>query len=259
MRAVLKLEQVEKSFFDPGRGLVKAVEDVSFSAEHGVLALVGANGAGKSTLLRLICTLLQADKGRITINGYDHITQADEIRKRIGLLSPGTRLYPRISGRELLHYAGCFYNMNKADIDRRIDVLSSQLQIGDFIDQRCEGLSTGQAQRINIARCMIADPPLLILDEPTTGLDIEAASELISMVQLMNNGQRLIIMSTHIISEIEELADRVLIIANGRLVKDCPRSELGTGMELKHHIQGLIKTPAMTATSGSEAADSDAD
>ena len=238
---VLKIENVSKHFFDPGRGEVKAVDQVSFEASSGVLALVGANGAGKSTLLRMICTLLQADTGTITVNGFDHINDAEQVRRRIGLLSPGTKLYQRVSGRELLHYAGSFYDMSKSNIEQRIDELVEQLSMQDIIDQRCEGLSTGQSQRINIARCMIANPPVLILDEPTTGLDIEAASELVSMVQLMNDGNRLIVMSTHIISEIEELADRVVVLSHGQLAEDCARSALGHGMELKDRIRTLIR------------------
>ena len=236
-----KSRTFSKHFFDPGRGEVKAVDQVSFSAESGVLALVGANGAGKSTLLRMICTLLQADSGTITVNGNDHINEAEQVRRCIGLLSPGTKLYQRVSGRELLRYAGSFYDMDKNDIEKRIEELVEQLTMQEIIDQRCEGLSTGQSQRINIARCMIANPPVLILDEPTTGLDIEAASELVSMVQLMNDGNRLIVMSTHIISEIEELADRVVVLSHGRLAEDCARSELGEGMVLKDRIRNLIR------------------
>ena len=238
---VLTIDHVSKHFFDPGRGEVKAVNNVSFSADSGVLALVGANGAGKSTLLRMICTLLQADSGSITIDGLDHINDAELVRRRIGLLSPGTKLYQRVSGREILHFAGSFYDMSKAEIDKRIEELVEQLGMEEIIDQRCEGLSTGQSQRINIARCMIANPHVLILDEPTTGLDIEAASELVSMVQLMNDGKRLIVMSTHIISEIEELADRVVVLSHGALAIDCPREQLGQGMELKTKVRDLIR------------------
>ncbi len=243
---MLQLSNVSKQFFDPGRGPVQAVDDVSFAAEHGVVAIVGANGAGKSTLLRLICTLLQADSGSISIAGHDAVDEAELVREKIGLLSPGTKLYPRISGRELLEYAGSFYNIEKNELSQRIEQLTDQLGMAEIIDQRCEGLSTGQSQRINIARCMIANPPILILDEPTTGLDIEAASELINMVQLMNDGERLILMSTHIISEIEELADRVIVLSNGKVVEDCPRHHLGEGMQLKHRIRGLIN-PAIAA------------
>lgn len=252
--AVLELIDVCKTFYDPGRGPVSAVDHVSLSIESGVLAIIGANGAGKSTLLRLICTLMQADQGKIVVNNLDMHEHAEKIRHLIGFLSPGTRLYPKISGRELLHYAGQFYDMSPSYVNQRIKTLVKQLRLHDIIDQRCEGLSTGQAQRINIARCMIADPPLLVLDEPTTGLDIEAASELVEMVQLMNDGKRLIIMSTHIVSEIEELADRVVVLHDGAVICDCPQVELGSGMELKKRIRNFINgkkehEPATTKSS----------
>ena len=126
---MLKLVDVCKTFYDPGRGPVCAVDHVNFSVDSGVVALIGANGAGKSTLLRLICTMMQADQGQIHINNQDISEHPEETRHLIGFLSPGTKLYPKITGRELLHYAGQFYGMEKSKVEQRISALSESSSV----------------------------------------------------------------------------------------------------------------------------------
>ena len=169
---MLLLDHVSKSFYDPGRGEVKAVDAVNLEVGSGVLAVVGANGAGKSTLLRLIATLLLPDSGRVVVDGLDTSEHPELVRARLGYLSTTTRLYPRITGRELLAYVGGLYDLSGADLRQRIDTQVAAFDLQTFIDQRIDALSTGQLQRINLARTLLADPAVLILDEPTTGLDV---------------------------------------------------------------------------------------
>ena len=239
---MLVIDGLRKSFYDPGRGPVTAVDRIGLEARPGgVIALAGANGAGKTTLLRLIATLLEADAGRILVDGIDAAADPLAVRRRIGFLSQSTRLYPRLSGREMLGYAAGFFGLHGEALEQAIARISERLELGEFLDQRCARLSTGQAQRINIARTLITDPPLLILDEPTTGLDLAAARQVIDLIHRARSDGRLIILSTHIVTEIEELADRLLIMDHGRLVFDDRPAVLGHGEALARAICSRLR------------------
>lgn len=238
---MLVLDQVHKSFYDPGRGEVRAVDGVHCTLGDGVTALVGANGAGKSTLLRLIATLLTPDGGRVVLDGRDSREQAQAIRARLGYLSTTTRLYPRFTARELLEYVGSLFPLDAAALRTRIDAMVETFALGEFLDQRTAGLSTGQMQRLNLARTLLPDPDLLILDEPTTGLDLVAADQLVAAVRTARRPGRLIIMATHIVREVEMLADRLLVMRQGRLVYDGPPDQLGHGESLAQAILGQLR------------------
>jgi len=238
---MLALDQVCKSFYDPGRGEVKAVDGISANLEPGVVALVGANGAGKSTLLRLLATLLVPDSGRIVMGGVDTRRDPGALRARLGYLSTTTRLYPRFSGVELLRYAGGFFPLAPAELERRITAMVETFRLGDFLDQRIAGLSTGQLQRLNLARTLLPDPDLLILDEPTTGLDLPSAHALVEAVRAARRPGRLIILATHLVPEVERSADRLLVLRRGRLVYDGHPSRLGSGGTLEAAILGLLQ------------------
>ena len=234
---MLVIDSLRKTFYDPSRGAVAAVDGIDLEAHPGtVIALAGANGAGKTTLLRLIATLLEPDSGRILVDGIDAVTDPLALRRRIGFLSQSTRLYPRLSGREMLAYAAGFFDLRGPDLTQAIARIVDRLDLGAFLDQRCAHLSTGQAQRINIARTLITEPPLLILDEPTTGLDLAAARQVIDLIHRARSDGRLLILSTHIVTEIEELADRLLILDHGRLVFDDRPAVLGHGDALARAI-----------------------
>jgi sodium transport system ATP-binding protein len=229
---MLALERVSKSFFDPARGLVRAVHDLDARLEDGITALVGANGAGKSTLLRLIATLLKPDSGSVTVNGLCTVRDAGAVRSQLGYMSTTTRLYPRFSPLELLRYAGGFFPIATAELERRIGTMVETFSLGEFLHQRIAGLSTGQLQRVNFARTLLPDPNVLILDEPTTGLDLIAAHQVVRAVQEARRPGRLIILATHIMQEVEQVADRVLVMRSGALAYDGAPSGLGSGLEL---------------------------
>lgn len=240
MRAMLEVDGVSKVFFDPGRGEVRAVDGVQLQASDGVVVLVGANGAGKTTLLRLICGILRPDQGRVRLAGFDSVDDADALRQRLGYLSPATRLYPRLSGREMLAYAAGFFGIRGAAFASELDRVSEAFGLHEFLDQACGKLSTGQAQRINLARAMIADPPLLVLDEPTTGMDLVAAADVVRAVQQGLRPGRLILFCTHDTSEVEAVGGRLLVMRRGQVVHDGAVSDLGSGQHLRSHIYTLL-------------------
>ena len=251
---MLVFDAVAKSFYDPGRGEVRAVDGLSATLGDGVTALVGANGAGKSTLLRLVTTLLTPDRGRVLVDGLDTRLQPEAVRARLGYLSTTTRLYPRLTGRELLGYAGGFFLRDRAALAARIAAMAATFDLADFIDQRIDGMSTGQLQRINLARTLLADPDLLILDEPTTGLDLIAARHVVEAVRAARRPGRLIVIATHVLREVELMADRLLVLRAGRLVFDGAPATLGGGEALEAAVHDLIGAP-LAPPAAADAAD----
>ena len=237
---MLRLESVEKSFYDPGRGEVRAAAGISLAIDDGVTALIGANGAGKSTLLRLITTLLLPDRGRVLVDGQDTRSAALAIRAQLGYLSSTTRMYPRLSGRELLAYSGGFYRLRGPALAARIAAMDELFAIGEFLDARIDTLSTGQLQHINLARTLLSDPALLILDEPTTGLDVLAAHAVVEAVRAARRPGRLIIFATHILREVELAADHLLVMRQGGMVYDGPPAALGTGAAFESSVHALL-------------------
>jgi len=247
---MLVLDQVCKSFYDPGRGEVKAVDQVDLVLHEGVVALVGANGAGKSTLLRLVATLLKPDTGRVVFAGLDTRSHAARVRARLGYLSTTTRMYPRFTSLELLRYAGGFFPLAPAELEVRLTQMIAAFGLEEFLHQRTAGLSTGQLQRLNLARTLLPDPDLLILDEPTTGLDVVAANLVIEAVRAARRPGRLIVIATHIMREVELACDRLIVLRRGRLVHDGVPSALGSGEALEQAVLRLLTgdTAAAEAT-----------
>lgn len=238
---MLRLHQVCKSFFDPGRGEVRAVDSLSLELSPGVIALVGANGAGKSTLLRLIATLLTPDSGTIHLGDLDSRHHPDQLRQRLGYLSTTTRLYPRFTPAELLAQVASFFPLSPQQQRERIDAMVQAFDLHDILHQRIQGLSTGQLQRANLARTLLGDPDILILDEPTTGLDLVAADQLVQAVNLSRRPGRLIIIATHVMREVQILADRLIVLHQGRVVFDDVPTSVGDGDALTRHILTLLR------------------
>jgi len=244
---MLQLVGVAKSFFDPARGEIRAIDAISASVPGGVLSLVGANGAGKSTLLRLIATLLVPDRGQVLLDGLDTRAHGQAVRARLGYLSSTTRLYPRLTGRELMRYVGGFFGLGGARLRAAIDEQCERFQLQGFLDQRIDAMSTGQLQRINLARTLLAEPSILILDEPTTGLDILAAWNLIEAVRAARRADRLIILATHILPEVEHTADRLWVLRDGKLIFDGAPQALGSGEAFAAAVHGLLSDGAASA------------
>lgn len=193
-----------------------AVRDVSFSCRAGeVLGLLGPNGAGKTTALRLLSTALQPDAGSIHIDGIDVLTCPIAARKQIGFLSGSTGLYGRLSVRENVEYFGRLHGLSEAVLKARIDTLFERLDMHPFADKRADSLSMGMKQKCAIARTVIHEPKVVILDEPTTGLDVMAARTLLDFIADYKARRIPLIFSTHHLHEVDKLCDRVCIIAQG--------------------------------------------
>ena len=190
--------------------------EISFSCQNGeVLGLLGPNGAGKTTTLRMLSTALQPDSGTINIGGADILKNPVEARKQIGFLSGGTGLYGRLSGRENIAYFGKLNGMSNDEIAKRTAELSARLDMDSFLDRRSETYSTGMKQKASIARSVIHSPKVVILDEPTTGLDIMATQTVLKFIRDLKSDNVPVIFSTHHLDEVAELCDRVTVIDKG--------------------------------------------
>ncbi|MFC2150748.1 ATP-binding cassette domain-containing protein [Calditrichota bacterium] len=220
---------LRKTFTDRKRGTVEAVKDVSFEAYHGqIYGLLGPNGAGKTTALRMLATILTPSDGEASIDGHDIIKDPDGARRSLGFLSGDTGLYGRLTAREMITYFGRLYSMPDDRLKERVEELKDELDMESFFEGKCAKLSTGQKQKVNIARTVIHDPPVLILDESTSGLDVLAARNIVSFIRTARDKGKCVILSTHDMGEAERLCDRVGIIHNGSLVESGSIEELYT-------------------------------
>lgn len=224
---MIDIQNITKTF-QPGRGKpVEAVKNATFTVEPGeVFGLLGPNGAGKTTLLRILGTLISPTSGHCTVNGRDTQEHPDAIRKDIGFLSGNTKLYGRLTGREVLRYFGQLHGMHKDAIATRTREITAMLDMAEFIDRRCDTLSTGQTQKVNIARVILHNPKVLILDEPTLGLDIMTSRSIVEFIQQAKTEGHSIIFSTHYMTEAELLCDRVGLIYKGEVMAIGTQAEL---------------------------------
>ena len=224
---MLRVSNLCKVFTDKTVDGVKAVNDLSFDAEAGqIIGVLGMNGAGKSTTLRMLATVLKPTSGKTFLNGADMHENSLEVRKSIGFLSGSTGLYKRLTARETMVYFARMNGMSETDIKTRVDELIELLKMSEFIDRRCEKLSTGQKQKVNIGRTIIHDPSLLILDEATTGLDVVAKQSIINFVDHMRSEKRVILFSTHHMDEVDKLCDSIIILNNGELIANGLKEEV---------------------------------
>ena len=211
---MLRAEGLVKDF--PG---VHAVADVSFEVRAGeVVGLLGPNGAGKTTTLRMLAGILTPDRGRVLVDGQDVHRDPLEAKRGLGFLSGDTLLYHRLSPREVLRYFGQLYGMRVPELDARIDELVARLEMTAYADRACGTLSSGQRQRANIARAFLHRPRVLVLDEPTTALDVISGQFIVDAIRAERAAGRAVLFSTHVMGEAEYLCDRILLIHEGHLV-----------------------------------------
>ncbi|MFZ3286270.1 MAG: ATP-binding cassette domain-containing protein [Telluria sp.] len=211
------------------QGWFQAVRDVSFECAPGeVLGLLGPNGAGKTTALRILSTALRPDAGRAFIDGIDILAEPLQARRRIGFLSGTTGLYGRLSARENVEYFGRLHGMAPERLRRRCDALFEQLDMHEFAHKRADSLSSGMKQKCAIARTVIHEPSILILDEPTTGLDVMSAKIVLDFVTSYKALRIPVILSTHHLHEVDKLCDRVCIVNHGASIFQ------GTAEQLRH-------------------------
>jgi len=218
---VIEVINLGKTFHDRKKGDIPAVKGISFTCSPGqVFGLLGRNGAGKTTTLRMLATILAPTSGTARIDGFDVNEKPGEVRKRIGYLSGDTKLYDRLTGRELLEYFGALAGLSPSAIEGRIAELQGGFGLVDFLDKRVGKMSTGMKQRLSLARVVLHDPPVLIFDEPTSGLDVIGAREVLKIVQDLKTKGRTIIFSTHIMTEAERICDEIAIIERGSILAE---------------------------------------
>jgi sodium transport system ATP-binding protein len=206
---------------------VQAVTGVSFAAADGrITGLLGPNGAGKTTLLRMLATLVIPDGGRATIDGLDVVQQRYAVRERIGVLSDARGLYPRLTARENIRYYGELHGLSGAPLEARIDTLLATLGMQELRDRRTQGFSQGERMKVAIARALIHDPPVILLDEPTNGLDIMSVRALREQLRALRAAGKCLLFSSHVMQEVAALCDRIVILSLGRVVAEGPADEL---------------------------------
>ena len=214
-------------FRDRKHGKMLAVDGISLRCEPGrIYGLLGANGAGKTTTLRLLATLLKPSSGTVVVEGCDAVREPEKVRARIGFLSTGTALYGRLTARETVEYFGRLHEVAEDLLQARIREVFSALGMGEFEGRRCDKLSSGMKQKVSIARTLIHDPPVMIFDEPTVGLDVMTARTIVQFIRECREKGKTVIVSTHVMSEAEKLCDRIGIIHRGRLLVEGTLAEL---------------------------------
>jgi sodium transport system ATP-binding protein len=215
-------------------GPVVAVQGVSFVARDGaVTGVLGPNGAGKTTTLRMLCGMLRPGRGAARIDGRDAAREGDEVRRRIGVLSDARGLYPRLTARENVRYFGRLHGLDDAAIARATEALVAELDLKEFVDRRVEGFSSGQRLKVALARALVHAPQNLLLDEPTTGLDVMSTRALRALVRRQRTAGRCIVFSSHVMQEVAALCDEVVVVARGRVAARGTPAEIqrATGKE----------------------------
>ena len=223
---MIEVQNLHNSF-KTKTGLVKAVQGVSFTARDGeITGLLGPNGAGKTTTLRMLYTLMHPDSGNVKVDGFDSIKEAEEVRRRLGVLPDARGVYKRLTARENIQYFGELHGMSSQEIASRTLALSNALGMDDVLDRQSEGFSQGQRTKTAIARALIHDPKNVILDEPTNGLDVMTTRGLREFLKQLKAEGRCVIFSSHIMQEVAALCDRIVIISKGKVMAQGSADEL---------------------------------
>ena len=224
---MIHVRNLTKHYADLKRGKLVALDGISFDALPGeIFGLLGPNGAGKTTALRILSTVLRPTSGTATVNGFDVVRQSSQVRHQIGFVSASTAVYDRMSAWEMVEYFGRLYGMPEDPLHERMEYLFDTLQMNSFRDILGSKMSTGMKQKVSIARTIVHDPPVLIFDEPTVGLDVLVARAVLETIRTLREQGKCIVFSTHIMREAEKLCDQIAIIHRGQILA------LGTLAEL---------------------------
>jgi sodium transport system ATP-binding protein len=219
---MIEVERLRKSF-----RAVHAVEDVSFIARDGeITGLIGPNGAGKTTTLRILYTILRPDAGAARVDGFDTVRQRREVQARIGVLPDNRGLYTRLTPREHVRYFGRLHGLGGPDLERRIDGLVTELDMEEFADRRTKGFSRGQTLKVALARCLVHAPRNVLFDEPTNGLDVSSSRAMRALIRRIRDEGRCVLLSSHYMTEVHALCDRIVVMGKGRVVAEGSPGEL---------------------------------
>jgi sodium transport system ATP-binding protein len=224
---MIHVRELTKSYADMRRGRFVALAGIAFDALPGqIYGLLGPNGAGKTTALRILSTVLRPSGGTATVNGYDVVTQPDHVRHQIGFVSTNTAVYDRMTAWEMVEYFGRLYGLDWERLRNRMETIFERLQMNDFRDVLGAKMSTGMKQKVSIARAIVHDPPVLIFDEATVGLDVLVARALLKTVAELREQGKCVVFSTHIMREAERLCDRIAIMHRGHILAEGTLEEL---------------------------------
>jgi sodium transport system ATP-binding protein len=217
---MITTSNLTKIFQDKKRGQIRAVDSVSIECKPGrVFGLLGLNGAGKTTLMRLLSTTLKPTSGTAQVAGYDIVKEPVKVKEKIGFLSSDTGLYHRLNAEETVSYFGRLNGMKEDGLKNRVDEIFERFGMNEFRKRRVDKLSTGMKQKISIARTFINDPDVLILDEPTIGLDVVTSRGIIEFIKESKQADKCILFSTHVMWEAQKLCDDIAIIHKGRILE----------------------------------------
>ncbi len=195
-----------------------ALDGIDFVARDGqVTGLIGPNGAGKTTALRILYTVMRPDSGSASVDGFDSVTARRDVQQRIGVLPDTRGLYPRLTAREHIRYFGRLHGLAVDELNQRTEALIETLGMAEFADRRAKGFSKGQARKVAIARALVHQPDNLLLDEPTNGLDIASSRAVHRMIQEFRDDGRCVLFCSHIMQEVADICDHLVVLAEGRV------------------------------------------
>lgn len=224
---MIHVRKLRKAYKDLELGEFVALAGLSFDAMPGqVYGLLGPNGAGKTSALRMLSTVLKPTSGTATINGYDVVKHSEQVRHQIGFVSTNTAVYDRMTAWEMVEYFGRLYQIPAEVLDERMHKIFDRFQMGHFRDMLGSKMSTGMKQKVSIARAIVHDPPVLIFDEATSGLDVLVQREVLNTVAELRDLGKCVLFSTHIMREAERLCDRIAIVHRGHLLSEGSLEEL---------------------------------
>jgi sodium transport system ATP-binding protein len=224
---MIHVRELTKAYADLRRGQFIALAGISFDAQPGqIFGLLGPNGAGKTTVLRILSTILRPTSGTAAINGHDVVTQPTLVRHQIGFVSCNTAVYDRMTAWEMVEYFGRLYGLADDMLRGRMEEIFRLLKMDEIRDVPGAKMSTGMKQKVSIARAIVHDPPVLIFDEATAGLDVLAARALLKTVSELRDQGKCVIFSSHIMREVERLCDRVAIMHRGHILAQGALDEL---------------------------------
>jgi len=233
---MIHVRELTKSYSDVRRGQFVAIDSISFHARAGqIYGLLGPNGAGKTTALRILSTVLRPTRGSASVGGFDVVTQAADVRRHIGFVSNNTAVYDRMTAWEMVGYFGRLHGISEDRLAERMEFLFERLKMNDIRDVLGAKMSTGMKQKASVARAVVHDPPVLIFDEATAGLDVLAARALLDTVLELRAQGKCIIFSTHIMREAERLCDRIAIMHRGTILAEGTLDEV----RQRHHESDL--------------------
>ena len=237
---MIHVRHLEKTYSDLQKGDFTALGGISFDAMPGqIYGILGPNGAGKTTALRILSTVLKPTSGVAKINGFDVVANPAKVRHQIGFVSTNTAIYDRMTAWEMVRFFGLLYGMPEDKLQIRMEAVFERFQMNNLRNVLGSTMSTGMKQKVSIARAIIHDPPVLIFDEATSGLDIVVAREVLKTIELLREQGKCILFSSHIMTEVRRLCDRIAIMNRGEILAEGPIEELSDQYE-QHDLEELF-------------------